>query len=248
MTLSVLAESGIDASGLVVDGDVFAAAEKVREDEDVHEIVLATYPTGRSRWMGDDIVDRLRKATGLGITRVVVLPEDARRPVERPGVTRVAVIADDALGADGLVSTLRERADRQALAVTLPQMKQRYNLHEGRVGRLEMSFGLAFAAGVGNVLNNALCILFAYWTNRTFVFKSRAHGRAAWGEFGKFVSCRILTAVVDQLIMFGGVTLLGPSIGFMSAALWANLVKLFSQIVVIVSNYVFSKVLIFAKK
>ena len=108
--------------------------------------------------------------------------------------------------------------------------------------------GLAFAAGVGNVLNNALCILFAYWTNRTFVFKSRAHGRAAWGEFGKFVSCRILTAVVDQLIMFGGVTLLGPSIGFMSAALWANLVKLFSQIVVIVSNYVFSKVLIFAKK
>ena len=112
----------------------------------------------------------------------------------------------------------------------------------------QAAFGTGFAAGPGNIIDNILCILFAYWTNRTFVFKSRAHGRAAWGEFGKFVSCRILTAVVDQLIMFGGVTLLGPSIGFMSAALWANLVKLFSQIVVIVSNYVFSKVLIFAKK
>ena len=34
------------------------------------------------RWMADDVVDRLRKATGLGITRVVVLPEEARRPLE----------------------------------------------------------------------------------------------------------------------------------------------------------------------
>ena len=115
----MLAESGVDASGAVVDGDVFAAADKVRADEDVHEIILATYPTGRSRWMADDVVDRLRKATGLGITRVVVLPEDARRPLERAGVTRIAVVADDALGADGLVADLRERADRQAMAVVL---------------------------------------------------------------------------------------------------------------------------------
>ena len=115
VTLSVLAESGIDASGLVVDGDVFTAVEKVRQDEEVHEIILATYPTGRSRWMADDVVDRLRKASGVGITRVVVLPEDARRPLEQPGVRRVAVIADDALGADGLIAALRERADRQAL-------------------------------------------------------------------------------------------------------------------------------------
>jgi hypothetical protein len=119
VTLSVLAESGIDASGLVVDGDVFTAAEKVREDEEVHEIILATYPTGRSRWMADDVPDRLRKQSGLGITRVVVLPEDARRPLEQPGVRRVAVIAEDALGAEGLVAALRERADRQPLAVVL---------------------------------------------------------------------------------------------------------------------------------
>lgn len=46
-----------------------------------------------------------------------------------------------------LLATFLNYMDRQALAVTLPEMKQRYNLHEGRVGSLEMSFGLAFAAG-----------------------------------------------------------------------------------------------------
>lgn len=108
--------------------------------------------------------------------------------------------------------------------------------------------GLAFAAGAGNVLNNAICILFAYWTNRTFVFKSKNHGAEALREFGRFVGCRIFTAVVDQLLMFLGVTVLGPGVTFVAPALWANLVKLFSQVVVIVSNYVFSKILIFKKK
>ena len=46
-----------------------------------------------------------------------------------------------------LLATFLNYMDRQALAVTLPEMKQRYHLHEGRIGRLEMSFGLAFAAG-----------------------------------------------------------------------------------------------------
>lgn len=112
----------------------------------------------------------------------------------------------------------------------------------------QAAFGLEFAAGVGNVLNNAICILFAYWTNRTFVFLSKSHGAAAWREFTKFVGCRIFTAVLDQLIMWSGVSLLGPMITFVSPQLWANIVKLFSQVVVIVSNYVFSKILIFTKK
>lgn len=109
-------------------------------------------------------------------------------------------------------------------------------------------FGIGFAAGIGNVINNAICILFAYWTNRTFVFKSRNVGRQALSEFGQFVSCRILTAVVDQLIMWLGVTVLGPSVTFVSAMLWPSVVKLFSQIVVILSNYVFSKLFIFKEK
>ena len=112
----------------------------------------------------------------------------------------------------------------------------------------QAAFGTAFAAGIGNIIDNIICILFAYWTNRSFVFRSKSRGAAAWQEFTKFVGCRIFTAVVDQLIMWGGVSLLGPAITFVSPELWANIVKLFSQVVVIVSNYVFSKILIFTKK
>jgi hypothetical protein len=119
VTLSVLAESGVEASGLVVEGDPFDAARRVMDEEDVHEIMLATYPTGRSGWMGDDMVDRLRKATGLGVTRVVVRPDEARAPLARPGVTSLAVVADDALVNGALVEALRERADRGPLATIL---------------------------------------------------------------------------------------------------------------------------------
>ena len=76
----------------------------------------------------------------------------------------------------------------------------------------QAAFGTDFAAGIGNILDNCICILFAYWTNRTFVFKSANKGKAAWAE------------------------------------LWAMGVKLFSQVIVIVSNYVFSKLFIFKKK
>lgn len=111
-------------------------------------------------------------------------------------------------------------------------------------------FGTDFATGAGNVLDNAICILFAYWTNRTFVFRSKNTGKAAWVEFGQFVSCRIFTMVLDQVIIWLGVTILAPHVAFAAAngELWAMVVKLFSQVIVIVSNYVFSKLLIFKKK
>ena len=41
--------------------------------------------------------------------------------------------------------------------------------------------GTGFATGIGNVLDNIICILFAYWTNRTFVFRSKNSGQAVCG-------------------------------------------------------------------
>jgi ACS family hexuronate transporter-like MFS transporter len=46
-----------------------------------------------------------------------------------------------------LLATFLNYMDRQALAVTLPELKGLYNLQEKRVGRVEGGFGLAFAAG-----------------------------------------------------------------------------------------------------
>ena len=114
----------------------------------------------------------------------------------------------------------------------------------------QFAFGTGFATGVGNILDKAICILFAYWTNRTFVFRSKNTGKAALAEFGQFVSCRLATMVLDQLIIWLGVSVLGAGIAFAAAngQLWAMGVKLFSQVVVIVSNYVFSKLFIFKKK
>lgn len=56
--------------------------------------------------------------------------------------------------------------------------------------------------------------------------------------------------VMDQVIIWLGVSVLAPHVAFAAANadLWAMGVKLFSQVVVIVSNYVFSKLFIFKKK
>lgn len=46
-----------------------------------------------------------------------------------------------------LLATFLNYMDRQALAVTLPELKRDYNLAERRVGMVEGCFGFAFAAG-----------------------------------------------------------------------------------------------------
>ena len=75
----------------------------------------------------------------------------------------------------------------------------------------QLLFGTGFASGIGNVIDNIICILFAYWTNRTFVFRSQNHGKAALKEFGQFVFFRLLTLVMDQVIITLGVQLIGPA-------------------------------------
>ena len=131
-------------------------------------------------------------------------------------------------------------------------------------------FGYQAANSWGNVLDNALCILFAYATNRRFVFASRTRGRAAVQEFGRFVACRLGTMLLDAAVVLAGgnwlapqgqalvLAVLGPWLaapgGGVEAgseaaalALWGLGVKVFSNLLVIVLNYLFSKLLIFQK-
>ena len=69
-------------------------------------------------------------------------------------------------------------------------------------------FGYTAANSWGNVLDNALRILFAYCTNRAFVFRSKTTGKAMAKEFGTFVTCRLGTMVLDAAIMIVGGNLL----------------------------------------
>ena len=157
-------------------------------------------------------------------------------------------------------------------------------------------FGYTAANSWGNVLDNALCILFAYCTNRAFVFRSKTTGKAMAKEFGTFVTCRLGTMVLDAAIMIVGGNLLaaqgaalmesllggfltvsgsytgaaasaaasvagvaiiggadGPTAVFVTTRItaqeiWGLCVKVFSNGVVVVLNYVFSKLIIFKKK
>ena len=158
-------------------------------------------------------------------------------------------------------------------------------------------FGYTAANSWGNVLDNILCILFAYATNRAFVFRSKTRGREQAKEFTAFVSCRLGTLLLDAAIMllmdnlmsgllthafhwFGPDTTVqmassylgtppgisdgsaaiaiiggadGPTAIFVTSRietqeLWGLCVKVFSNVLVVILNYVFSKRIVFKKK
>ncbi len=112
----------------------------------------------------------------------------------------------------------------------------------------QWQFGYSAANGWANVLNNVICILFAYATNRMWVFASKTHGKQAWQEFCKFVTCRLGTLVIDACIMYVGGNIIGPMVvATQWLGLWGTAVKIVSNVVVVVLNYVFSKLIIFKK-
>ena len=90
---------------------------------------------------------------------------------------------------------------------------------------------------IANVISWVGGVIFAYVTNRKYVFESKNKNKVA--EAGKFVSARLVTLLMDMAIMFVGVTLLKGN---------DKILKIISQIVVIVSNYVFSKLIVFKKE
>ena len=99
--------------------------------------------------------------------------------------------------------------------------------------------------GTANAIALAASILFAYVTNKLWVFESRKTGLAAVREFITFIACRLATGLLDQFVVVAGVDWLGGAIGLAENVLWAGAVKIFANVLVIIANYVFSKLLIF---
>ena len=69
--LSELRGEGIDVHGQVVHPDPYTAARQAVHDERVDEIIVSTFPGERSGWLRRDLVERLRKDTGLPVEHVV---------------------------------------------------------------------------------------------------------------------------------------------------------------------------------
>lgn len=91
-----------------------------------------------------------------------------------------------------------------------------------------------------NIIANICAILFAYVTNRNFVFANKATGKKDIAkEMFSFFSCRVFSMVVDALIYWIGHSILG---------IWDLIVKTVSQVVIIILNYVLSKLIVFRKK
>lgn len=91
------------------------------------------------------------------------------------------------------------------------------------------------------VISWVVACIFAYITNRRIVFKSKS--KKILKEFTAFVSARLFTLFLEMLIMFVFVTLLK-----LNSNLWVVIWSLVAQIVVIVVNYVLSKLVIFKKE
>lgn len=85
-----------------------------------------------------------------------------------------------------------------------------------------------------------LTVVFAYWTNRTFVFKSQNKDVQSLGrEFVAFIGARVATEVLELAMMFVMVDV---------ADLNEYISKLFCQVIVILANYFLSKLWIFKEK
>lgn len=85
-----------------------------------------------------------------------------------------------------------------------------------------------------------LSVLFAYVTNRRWVFQSRVTGFGpVMREMGSFFLSRVSTILLDMALM----EIFAKRLGFNDLA-----VKLVSNILIIVLNYVLSKLLVFRGK
>ena len=107
---------------------------------------------------------------------------------------------------------------------------------------------LGLPTGASNAIAWVLSVLTAYVTNRRWVFHSQNTGAAMWRELGEFTGCRVATGVLDEIIMILGVDVVGPHIAPAHLRLWGLGVKVASNVLVIILNYVFSKAFIFKKK
>lgn len=98
---------------------------------------------------------------------------------------------------------------------------------------------LGLSASVSNVIAWVVAVLFAFLTNKPFVFKSHDwSAKTVWPEFTKFMGCRIGSGVLETAIIFVTVDLL----------CWnGNWMKLATSVLVVILNYFASKLLVFRK-
>lgn len=90
---------------------------------------------------------------------------------------------------------------------------------------------------IANIISWITCVTFAYITNRKYVFNSK--NKNILKEITKFYSSRLTTLFLDMIIMFIFVTKLNLN---------DKIIKIIVQILIIILNYILSKLLVFKRK
>lgn len=91
---------------------------------------------------------------------------------------------------------------------------------------------------IANIISWVAAVTFAYVTNRTWVFASKEKGLAIIQEAFAFYGGRVFTLGLEEVVLYVFITLLFfPPLT----------VKVFAQVIVLILNYVISKLFVFKK-
>ena len=98
---------------------------------------------------------------------------------------------------------------------------------------------LGISAAVSNIIAWVAAVAFADVTNKPFVFKSHDWSmKTVLPELGKFVGCRAASGGLETVLILLTVDILGWN---------GNIWKLIISVLVVILNYVSSKLLVFRK-
>ena len=95
-------------------------------------------------------------------------------------------------------------------------------------------------AWLSEVISWIVSVAFAYLTNKPWVFKSHDWSmKVVLPELSKFVACRVGSGVLETGMIFVFVDLMGIN---------GNVFKLITSVLVVILNYIGSKLLVFKNK
>ena len=99
---------------------------------------------------------------------------------------------------------------------------------------------LDLSGALSNAIAWVAAVAFAYVTNKPFVFKSHDWSvKTVIPELTKFISCRVGSGLLETAIIFALVDWIGLN---------GNVIKLATSVLVVILNYIASKLLVFRKK
>lgn len=99
---------------------------------------------------------------------------------------------------------------------------------------------LGLSAALSNAIAWVVAVAFAYLTNKPFVFKSHDwSAKTVIPELTKFVGCRVASGAAETLILLVTVDLLHWN---------GNIWKIITSVLVVVMNYIASKLVVFKNK